>query len=183
MKESNKDSTGMNKLWAPWRMKYIEGIDTGDDDECIFCSKPRQNEDHVNYIVYRGKTCFVILNIFPYNNGHVMVVPFRHTAVLSNLSPEERLDLINITDITMNAIRNVMRPDGFNVGINFGRSAGAGIADHLHVHIVPRWSGDTNFMPVIGCTKVICESPEDTYNKLKPAIEAIISNTQKVDQE
>jgi ATP adenylyltransferase len=174
MTGDKKNLEGMNKLWAPWRMKYIEGVDTNKAEGCIFCTKPHENDDDANYIVYRGETCFVILNIFPYNNGHVMVIPYRHTASLADLSPEERLELVDLTEITMSAIRNVMRPDGFNVGINFGRAAGAGIDEHMHVHIVPRWNGDTNFMPVIGCTKVICESPEDTLKKLKPAIENII---------
>lgn len=174
MTDNEKNFEGMNKLWAPWRMKYIEGVDTSKTEGCIFCTKPHENDDDANYIVYRGETCFVILNIFPYNNGHVMVIPYRHTASLADLSPEERLELVDLTEITMSAIRNVMRPDGFNVGINFGRAAGAGIDEHMHVHIVPRWNGDTNFMPVIGCTKVICESPEDTMKKLKPAIENIV---------
>ncbi len=174
MTENKDNLEGLNKLWAPWRMKYIEGVDTSKKEGCIFCTKPGENDDAANYIVHRGTTCFVILNIFPYNNGHVMVIPYRHTASLTDLSPEERLELVDLTEITMSAIRDVMRPDGFNVGINFGRAAGAGIDEHMHVHIVPRWNGDTNFMPVIGCTKVICESPEDTLNKLKPAIENIV---------
>jgi len=173
MKEKDEKS-GFSRLWAPWRMKYIEGIDTGEGNDCIFCTKPRQNLDDENFIVYRGRTCFVILNIYPYNNGHVMVVPFKHTAELSDLSPEERLELVDVSETVMRAIRNVMRPDGFNLGANFGRPAGAGIAEHLHIHIVPRWNGDTNFMPVIGGTKVMCEAPEDTYRKLKPAIEEVV---------
>lgn len=175
MTNEHGGKSGLEKLWAPWRMKYIDGMDVKKDAGCIFCTKPDEQEDEKNFIVYRGRTCFLILNIYPYNNGHVMVVPYRHTADIGELSPEERLEIMDVIEITIRAIRNIMRPDGFNVGANIGRSAGAGIDTHIHFHIVPRWNGDTNFMPVIGCTKVICESPEDTYKKLKPAVEAVIN--------
>ena len=175
MKEKKELLKGIKKLWAPWRMKYIEGFDDdSQDDTCIFCSKPAMNLDDECYIVYRGDTCFIILNIYPYNNGHLMVVPYQHTSEMSDLSEAERLEMMNLTEIAMTAIKNVMRPDGFNVGANFGRTAGAGIEDHLHMHIVPRWNGDTNYMPVIGCTKVVSESLEDTYAKVKTAIDDLL---------
>lgn len=174
MKKDSDESKGIQKLWAPWRMQYIEGIDSEKNEECIFCTKPRQDDDVKNFIVFRGKTCFIMLNIYPYNNGHLMIVPYKHTHVLADLDAETKLDLMNTADIAMEAIKKVMRPDGFNLGINFGRTAGAGIDEHLHIHIVPRWNGDTNFMPVVGCTKVISESLEGTYIKLKSAIENII---------
>jgi len=151
-------------------MQYISGIDTKNEEPgCIFCTKPAKDDDRKNFIIHRGEKCFVILNIFPYNNGHAMVVPYYHTADMSTLDDETMLEIMKMTSLTVDAIKSVMRPDGFNIGMNLGRTAGAGIDTHLHVHIVPRWNGDTNFMPVIGCTKVISESLEDTYNKLEKA--------------
>lgn len=167
MNERNDEKKEFAKLWAPWRMKYIEGIDTDDAGECIFCSKPEEDNDDANFIVYRGKTCFVVLNIFPYNNGHLLVVPYRHTCELSDLDDETVLEMNSLTATIVETMKEIMRPDGFNIGMNLGRSAGAGITDHLHIHIVPRWNGDTNFMPVISGTKVISESLEDSYRKLK----------------
>ena len=174
MKEKNIESSGFEKLWAPWRMKYINGIDDGNPGECIFCEKPKESDDKKNFIVYRGSKCFVILNIFPYNNGHLMVVPYKHTAEINDLDSETALELMNTVNIVVEAMKKTMRPDGFNVGMNLGRTAGAGIAEHIHMHIVPRWNGDTNFMPVIGGTKVISESLEDNYKKLRVAIEDFI---------
>lgn len=173
MTEKNR---GFEKLWAPWRMEYIEGVDTDDEGGCIFCSKPQERDDQKNFIVDRAKNCFLILNIYPYSNGHLMVVPYNHTTNIGELDSETRLEIMDMIDVVVEAMKNVMRPDGFNIGMNLGRSAGAGIEDHLHMHIVPRWHGDTNFMPVIGCTKVICESLEDTYAKLKKAIEQVMKN-------
>ena len=174
MKENINDVGGLKKLWAPWRMQYINGIDDHKKNGCIFCDKPRENMDDKNYIIYYGKTCFVILNIYPYNNGHLMIVPYKHTSKMEELDSETRLELMDTVTITMEAVKRVMRPDGFNLGMNIGRTAGAGIDEHLHIHLVPRWNGDTNFMPVIGCTKVICESLEDTYEKLKKAIQKVV---------
>ena len=169
-----EEKRGFEKLWAPWRMKYIEGVDTENEGGCIFCSKPHANNDRENYILHRAKNCYIIMNIYPYSNGHLMVVPYNHTTNLGELDSETRLEIMDMIDIVVEAMKNSMRPDGFNIGMNLGRSAGAGIENHLHMHIVPRWRGDTNFMPVIGCTKVICESLEDTYAKLKKAIEQVI---------
>jgi len=170
-----KKLDGCEKLWAPWRMKYIDGVDGTHDDGCIFCDKPATDEDKDNFIVFRGETCFVIMNIFPYNNGHLMVVPYSHVSSIEELGQEERLELMNVIDIAICAIKKIMRPDGFNVGMNLGRPAGAGIDDHIHMHIVPRWNGDTNFMPIIGSAKVICESLEDTYKKITGAICEVVS--------
>jgi len=172
----NKGKKGIDKLWAPWRMKYIEGVDADNEEGCIFCSKPEAQEDEKNYILHRAKYCFIILNIYPYSNGHLMIVPYKHTANLSELDAETKLEIMDLMDIVVEAMRTIMRPDGFNIGMNLGRSAGAGIDDHLHMHVVPRWNGDTNFMPVIGCAKVICESLEETYTKLKKAVEQIMKN-------
>jgi ATP adenylyltransferase len=124
-------------------------------------------DDKDSLILRRGKYCFVVMNLYPYNNGHLMVVPFRHVADLSELSEEEKSELLFLAHKITETMREVMRSEGFNLGINLGRAAGAGVEDHIHLHIVPRWNGDTNFMPVIGKTKVISESLESTYQKLK----------------
>jgi len=163
-------NTGYEKLWAPWRMQYIEGMNPTQPGGCIFCEKPDEQKDEKNYILLRARTCYSIMNIYPYNNGHLMVVPYRHTSNFGDLSPEERLELMDVTNLIIETIKCTMRPDGFNIGMNLGRVAGAGIENHLHLHIVPRWNGDTNFMPIIGNSKVISESLENTYAKLKKAI-------------
>jgi len=165
---------GFEKLWAPWRMRYIEGMDAAPGSGCIFCDKPREDADERNFIVHRGVKCYLILNIFPYNNSHIMAVPYVHTPRLAELDAETRLEMFDLAGIAVDAITRTMRPDGFNMGMNIGRTAGAGIAEHLHLHLVPRWNGDTNFMPVIGSTKVISEALEDTYRKLKTAVAAFL---------
>jgi len=154
-------------LWAPWRIEYIENADK--PSGCIFCLKPREKDDRSNLIVFRGESAFVILNRYPYNSGHVMVVPLRHTADLSALGPEEKIELLDLLVASQRALTGVMRPQGFNVGMNLGRPAGAGIEDHLHFHVVPRWNGDTNFMPVLGDTKVVSEGLDQTWAKLSEA--------------
>ena len=157
----------MDKLWAPWRIPYILEVDK--TEGCIFCVKWGEERDEENLLIYRGTHCFVILNLFPYNNGHLMVVPIRHVADLGDLSDEEKLEVVQLIERAMNALRQVMGPEGFNVGMNVGRPAGAGIEDHLHVHVVPRWNGDTNFMSVLGDTKVISESLGSCYQRLREA--------------
>ena len=158
----------MYRLWAPWRLKYI----TGDrEKECIFCKKPRENKDNENFILLRGKKCFVMLNLFPYNNGHLMVAPYRHISSIEDMNFEEQKEMINLTSRMVILLRKVMHPEGFNIGMNLGKSAGAGIVDHIHLHIVPRWTGDSNFMPLLSETKVISEALEETYKKLKEKLE------------
>jgi len=169
MKPKITHNDGCDKLWAPWRMAYIDNIGCKDEG-CIFCTKPEQDDDEGNFIVHRGKTCFIILNIYPYNNGHLMVVPYKHTSDITTLSSEETCEMMEATTLAVNTMRKIMRPDGFNLGMNMGRTAGAGIDEHLHMHLVPRWNGDTNFMPVLCSTKVISESLGETYNRLKQAI-------------
>jgi ATP adenylyltransferase len=137
---------------------------------CIFCDKPAENKDDDNLILHRGKYNFIIMNAFPYNNGHMMVVPYRHTATLSGWSPKEQAELLQLADLAVELLKKTMRPDGFNLGINMGLVAGAGVADHIHLHVVPRWKGDTNFMPVISDTRVISEAWRATYEKLKEAL-------------
>ena len=162
----------MERLWAPWRMEYIGNIGKG-DEECIFCSKPAEDKDEENFILYRGKCAFIILNAFPYSNGHLLVAPYRHTADLAGLNEAEASELLALTQLGVQVLRKAMNPEGFNIGMNLGRAAGAGIADHLHLHIVPRWGGDTNFMTVCGTVKVIPEALPVTLKKLQQALNSL----------
>lgn len=157
----------MNQLWAPWRMAYIAGIDKNEED-CVFCAKPRHGDDKENLVLCRGRTCYVLQNLYPYNNGHLMVVPYVHTSDPATLDDETSLELWQLTMRSKAALKAAFGPDGFNVGMNIERVAGAGIDQHIHMHIVPRWSGDTNFMPVIGGTKVISQALSDAYDALRP---------------
>ncbi|HIE03138.1 MAG TPA: HIT domain-containing protein [Candidatus Latescibacteria bacterium] len=159
----------MRQLWAPWRIRYI--LEADKVGGCIFCDKPKENEDKRNLILYRGRKCFVMMNKFPYNNGHLMVAPYRHTADLAGLSPEEREELMALAGMSVEILERVLSAQGFNIGMNLGRVAGAGIDQHLHLHVVPRWNGDTNFMPILGDVKVISEALEETYRKLRSGFE------------
>ena len=164
---------GPERLHAPWRMEYI--AQAGKPVcECIFCEKPQQESDCANLIVHRGEHCFVIVNAFPYNNGHLMVIPYLHTADFTELPPDTLQEMMRMTRLAILALQCAMRPDGFNVGMNIGRAAGAGIAEHLHLHIVPRWNGDTNFMPVVGNTRVLPESLERTWEKVHAAFNGVL---------
>ena len=166
----------MEILFAPWRMSYVSSVSSEKPRECIFCSKPRENRDRENYIVYRGATCFVMLNAYPYNTGHLLIAPYAHKPSLTDLSDEELLDLMKCTTLSLRALKEALKPDGFNIGLNLGRVAGAGIEDHVHVHVVPRWAGDTNFMPIVAKTKVLPEMLEDTYSRLREAFTKILSS-------
>jgi len=146
-------------------MQYIEEA-VKQAQGCIFCEKPRQNKDEENYILLRGKHCYIMLNAFPYNNGHLMIAPYRHITQIEELTDEEAKELFQQLKLSLQALKKAMNPDGFNIGVNIGRPAGAGF-DHLHVHVVPRWNGDTNFMPILAETKVISEHLANTYKKLK----------------
>ncbi len=154
----------MEQIWAPWRIKYIQMEKT---EGCILCDKPRENNDALNYILYRGDKSFVMLNSYPYNPGHLMIAPYRHIANLEELTDEERNEHFKIVSRSIKMLRQVFNPAGFNIGINVGRVAGAGIDDHFHTHIVPRWQGDTNFMPVISDIRVVPEALAETYEKLR----------------
>lgn len=162
------------RLWAPWRLAYINSQPPAG---CIFCEKPRQNRDAENLILHQAKRCFVILNAFPYNTGHLMVVPRPHVASLDALDSAHQTELMRWTTLAVEALKAAFAPQGFNLGMNMGQVAGAGIADHLHLHVVPRWSGDTNFMPIIGDTKVLPEALNQTYQRLKPAFERLAEPT------
>jgi ATP adenylyltransferase len=153
----------MKQLWAPWRMEYVKSEKS---DDCIFCSLPKESDDAKNYILYRGNSAFIIMNIFPYNSAHIMVSPFRHIGCMTELSTDENIELNQLTLKCIEVLRAVITPEGFNIGYNIGKAAGAGFDEHIHCHIVPRWVGDTNFMPVLGETKVHPEHLKATYAKL-----------------
>jgi ATP adenylyltransferase len=153
----------MEKLWAPWRMSYVT---VPKAEGCVFCGAPDAADLREQLVLYRGETCFVIMNLFPYNNGHLMVAPYRHTADLAALTTPEQNELMALTRYALLVLQETFQPDGFNLGMNLGRVAGSGIADHLHQHLVPRWNGDTNFMPVIGETKVLPDALYAGYDRL-----------------
>ena len=163
----------MDRLWAPWRMAYIMSTVKDQDEGCVFCRMLAEDDDARNLILCRGAHAFVVMNLFPYNTGHLMVVPFRHIGEFSSLSPAEHLELVNLMSLSQDALRECLSPHGYNLGMNLGRVAGAGILDHLHYHVVPRWNGDGNFMSVVADTKVISESLHDTYRHLKTAFDTL----------
>lgn len=152
----------MDKLWAPWRSRYIrlKAI-----KGCIFCEKEKKFSQ--KFILKKSNFCFAMLNIFPYNNGHLMIAPYRHTRDIEDLEEGEVVDLFKTTCQMVKVLKKTIQPEGFNIGLNIGRIAGAGYEGHLHIHVVPRWSGDTNFMPVIADTKVIPQSLKELYKRLK----------------
>jgi len=158
----------MERLWAPWRMEYLMQ-DT--PEGCIFCDKPAAGDDAANLILVRTPLSFIMLNAYPYNNGHLMVAPLRHAATFNDLTAEERSDLVEAVALGERIIERAYHPQGMNVGANVGHCAGAGVPGHVHVHIVPRWEGDTNFMPVLGDVRVLPETLEETYERLRSALE------------
>lgn len=154
------------RIWAPWRLEYVKDASKDLEQECIFCAKPRQDDDEANLIVHRGELCFVILNLFPYTNGHLMVAPYEHLASLPELGEETVAEMMALTQRAMTVLGDVYEPHGYNVGFNQGRVAGAGVEHHIHMHVVPRWGGDTNFMPVLADTRVMPQSLSDSYRAL-----------------
>jgi ATP adenylyltransferase len=160
----------MERIFAPWRIEYIRSPKY---EGCIFCDFPSENRDDERLILYRGEKSFIIMNNYPYNPGHLMIAPYRHVGQLEELSHEEIDEIMNLASLAVRAIKKSMNPDGFNMGINIGRVAGAGIEDHIHLHIVPRWNGDTNFMPVLADVKVIPEAVEETFKILKETINSL----------
>lgn len=160
------------RLWAPWRLEYIEKASKDPGGEgCIFVDLPRQEDDRKNLILFRGKTAFVMLNAFPYTNGHLMVAPYKHTSNMSDLSDEELLEVNQLVSKCLQWIKKAYGPDGFNIGVNLGKVAGAGIPDHIHWHIVPRWEGDTNFMTTVGEVRVLPQSLEESWERLRKEVE------------
>jgi ATP adenylyltransferase len=158
----------MDHLWTPWRMAYLKSDSPNKGSECIFCRKVSGTEDAAEHVLHRGNYVYITLNLYPYNNGHLMVVPYQHTAQLNDLSADELGELMSVTQMAITALKTAFNPQGFNIGINLGTAAGAGIADHLHQHIVPRWGGDTNFLSIIGDTRTIPEWIDQTYERLLP---------------
>ena len=167
----------MDRLWSPWRLQYVTA--TADAQGCVFCEAAAAG-DAAALVVHRGRTCYAILNLFPYNSGHLMVVPNRHIATLSAATHEERCEMMDLTQLAEQALTQAYRPQGLNVGMNLGRSAGAGIVDHIHVHVVPRWSGDTNFMTVVGDVRVLPEDIQETARRLRDAF-ARLAGDQKTE--
>jgi ATP adenylyltransferase len=156
----------MQTIWAPWRIKYIL---SEKESECFFCKKLKQVvNDKENLVLYRGKSAFALLNIYPYNNGHIMIAPYAHVSSLTALDREQITDLFHVTQLCERVLTRVIQPEGFNIGINLGKVAGAGVEDHLHVHVVPRWNGDTNYMTAISNTRVIPQQLTETYEVLLP---------------
>jgi ATP adenylyltransferase len=153
----------MKRIFAPWRYKYVSDPDSG---ECIFCKATSSDDDRKSGVLFRGKYAFVIMNMYPYTNGHIMVAPYKHTGSFEELSDDEILEMSTMLQTWQKVLKKAMNPEGFNIGMNLGRIAGAGFEDHLHYHLVPRWSGDTNFMPVIGGTKIVPMSMDEAYDLL-----------------
>ena len=157
----------MERLWSPWRLDYVTGLSQESTDGCVFCLAQARTEPE-SLVVTRGQTCFVVLNLYPYNNGHVMVVPNRHVGSLAEATSPELSELMLLTRRAEIALTEAYRPHGMNLGINLGRPAGAGVPGHLHMHVVPRWDGDTNFMTVVGATRVVPEELPQTLKRLTP---------------
>jgi ATP adenylyltransferase len=158
-------------LWTPWRMPYLRGEDKQDGDGCVFCAKAAAEDDAREYVVARSAQVYVTLNLYPYNNGHALIVPYAHVPSLEDLSPDALLDLMLTVNKTLAALRKAYQPHAFNLGVNIGAAAGAGIAGHVHLHIVPRWNADTNFMAVTAGTRVIPDLLDATYQALRAAWE------------
>ena len=162
----------MERLFSPWRSKYIETFIHARtaEGQCILCTACAENRDDERLIVMRGALCYVIMNLYPYNSGHLMVAPYRHVAALIDLTDDESSEIMSLLKRMTRALQEVSHPDGFNIGSNIGRTAGAGIDQHVHFHIVPRWNGDTNFMPILADTKMISEDMKETLRKLRDAV-------------
>ncbi len=155
----------MERLWAPWRREYV--MRTKEEVECIFCRKAKETRDEENLVLMRGERVLVMLNLFPYNNGHLMVSPYRHIGSIEDLDEREAKEMMKVLSDMVGLLGQVLHPEGFNVGMNLGKVAGAGVVDHVHLHIVPRWKGDTHFMSVLSNTRIISESLKDTYRHLR----------------
>ena len=155
----------MDKIWAPWRMDYIE---SPKESGCVFCRKSQSKKDKKNLVLFRGKEVFILMNLYPYTNGHLMISPYLHTSDINELTEVANMEIMKFAKDCFNILKNKLGAEGFNFGANLGKAAGAGIDQHIHYHIVPRWSGDTNFMPVISDTKIMIEKLNKTWERLKP---------------
>jgi ATP adenylyltransferase len=160
----------MERLWAPWRLSYV----TKDKPQgCIFCTKPKAGDDRANHIIHRGEHSYVMLNTYPYNNGHTLISPYAHVAALEELPPATLHEMMDLAQLVIRAMKDSFRAGGFNTGFNLGAVGGAGIQDHLHMHIVPRWLGDTNFMPVVADVRVIPQTLDSSYDQLLEAFRRV----------
>ena len=160
----------MDRLWTPWRYDYIKGTSgekSGSGTSCVFCSLIEREEDERTFILHRARHNFIVLNLYPYTSGHLMIVPYEHTGDLDRVAKETTDEMMDLAKRAQGVLRAVYRPQGFNLGMNLGESAGAGVADHLHLHVLPRWTGDTNFMSTVGETRVLPEDLKTTYHRLR----------------
>ena len=153
------------RLWAPWRMEFIRTVD--EEDGCFLCRAAETDDDRARFVVHRGETCFCLLNVYPYNNAHLLIAPYRHEGDLEALTEAERNEVMALCTQTKQVMDRTVNPHGYNIGVNLGRAAGAGLAEHFHMHVVPRWSGDVNFMTTVGSTKVIPQALEETWALLR----------------
>lgn len=156
----------MKRIWAPWRSNYIKESNNLKNVECIFCLKGKENNDRENLVLKRGNDSFIIINLYPYNPGHIMIAPYKHTGNIEEISKSTFLEMKLFLDTSIKILKEHMKAQGFNIGFNIGRTAGAGVESHIHMHVVPRWNGDTNFMPTISETKVISMNIFDLYDEL-----------------
>ena len=162
-------AAGMERIWAPWRLEFVKAASGHDPLECVFCAAPGDPDDQKQLILHRGPTCFVILNLYPYTNGHILIAPYRHLASPGEMDAVERAELWELLDRSLEVLDRTLKPHGANAGLNLGRTAGAGIEGHIHLHVVPRWNGDTNFMPVLADTRVMAQHLDDTWRLLRDA--------------
>jgi ATP adenylyltransferase len=154
------------RIWAPWRLDYVKDASKDSSDECVFCAKAAEDDDEAALIVHRGERCFVILNLYPYTNGHLMVAPYEHLGSLTDIDDETTAEMMGLAQRAITLLGERYEPHGYNVGFNQGRVAGAGVEHHIHMHVVPRWGGDNNFMPVLADTRVMPQTLEQTYETL-----------------
>ncbi len=155
-------------IWAPWRMEYVIG---SKPEHCVFCEKTEQADDESSHVLYRARHCFVVVNAYPYNSGHLMVVPYRHVSHITDLDRDELAEMFLLAQGCADVFTRVLRAQGINMGMNIGQAAGAGIADHLHLHLVPRWSGDTNYMTTVSGVRVVPQDPDQTDALLRPVLQ------------
>ncbi len=165
----------MDQLWSPWRYRYATQAKPLVPSACIFCDKASSTLDEENLVLFRGNHCYVILNLYPYTNGHLMIVPYEHVDSLAAASPEASAEMMNLARLAETALRTVYQPGGINIGMNLGECAGAGVAGHIHLHVLPRWFGDANFISVIGETRVLLEELPVTWQRLRDAFASISS--------
>jgi ATP adenylyltransferase len=166
----------MDKLWSPWRSKYIDSFKPGGDKEegCLFCRINDEKKDKENYVIHRSTYCFIVMNLYPYNSGHLMIVPYIHSSTLNELNDETYLDCMKMINLSCDVLSDAIYPHGFNIGANIGKVSGAGIDEHVHFHLVPRWNGDTNFMPVLNEVKIISEFMDITYEKIMKSLTSFL---------